>query len=80
MSITDITGVIIAIGFLVMTVYLVISVISMVRDERRRRRTTRATVVGVSHDSDGGALIVIAPDGTTPVQVRDRVDIRWARP
>ena len=82
MSISDITSVIIAIGFLVMTVYLVISVISMVRDDRRRRhsRRTGATVVGVSHDSDGGSLIVIAPDNATPAQVRDRVTLGWRQP
>lgn len=80
MTITDITSVIIAIGFLVMTCYLVISVISMVRDDRRRRHTTRATVVGISTpDPDGKTLYVLAADKPAKTSLRDRVDIRWAR-
>lgn len=82
MTITDITSVIIAIGFLVMTVYLVISVISMVRDDRRRRhsRHAGATVVGISTpDPDGKTLYVLAADKPAKTSLRDRVDIRWAR-
>lgn len=82
MSISDITSVIIAIGFLIVSVALAISFIGGIRYDRRRRhsRRTGATVVGVSHDIDGGSLIVIAPDNTTPAQVRDRVTLGWRQP